>query len=73
MAKTQPLLATPVTKAPLSPVIVAQTPAAATPKSQLSVGEFVNLLDSVPLPVCWTIFGISSVTLLIQIWNYLGS
>jgi hypothetical protein len=31
------------------------------------------MLDAVPLPVCWTIFGISLVTLLIQIWNYFGS
>ena len=30
-------------------------------------------LESVPMPICWTIFGVSAVTLLIQIWNYLSS
>jgi hypothetical protein len=33
----------------------------------------ISTLDAVPLPICWTIFGISAVTLLIQIWNYFGS
>lgn len=59
MTKTQPLMRAPVAKIQSAPVTVA----ASTPTG----------LDAIPLPICWTIFGISSVTLLIQIWNYLAS
>lgn len=67
MAKTQPLLTVPAAKAPNAPVTVAADDEAEPPTSPL------DMLDSVPLPVCWTIFGISTVTLLIQIWNYFSS
>jgi hypothetical protein len=71
MTKTQPLLTTPQTNVPSPPVSVAQTPAVAAASS--SWRDMFDLLDEVPLPVCWTIFGVSAVTLLIQIWNYLSS
>jgi hypothetical protein len=72
MSKTQPLLATPENRTPNASVAVAKAPAAAATSAR-SLGDVADLLDAVPLPVCWTIFGISTVTLLIQIWNYLGS
>ncbi|MDQ6623297.1 MAG: hypothetical protein M3Y86_07410 [Verrucomicrobiota bacterium] len=71
MAKTQPLMTTPAAKMQSVPVTVAKTPLVNV--SQESLGEMFALLDSVPLPICWTIFAVSSVTLLIQIWNYLAS
>ncbi|MEP6822716.1 MAG: hypothetical protein ABI946_10250 [Chthoniobacterales bacterium] len=68
MAKTQPLLTVPAAQTPIVPVVVAthEERTAATPGA-------LAMLDHVPLPICWTIFGISAVTLLIQIWNYFGS
>lgn len=60
---TQPsAMASPV-KIPTAPVTVA------APASRTAVSGF----DAIPLPICWTIFGISAVTLFIQIWNYLSS
>jgi hypothetical protein len=68
MAKTQPLMTAPAAKLQTAaPVVMAPAAAAVAPASSLST------LDAVPLPICWTIFGISAVTLLIQIWNYFGS
>jgi hypothetical protein len=43
------------------------------PVATASSDSFLDRLDAVPMAVCWTIFGISGVTLLIQIWNYLSS
>jgi len=42
-------------------VAPATTPPAATASS----------FDAIPLPICWTLCGISAVALIIQIWNYL--
>lgn len=67
MAKTQPLLTVPVPQPQSAPVVV-------TPESGVETsGGSLQMLDAVPLPVCWTIFGISTVTLLIQIWNYFSA
>jgi hypothetical protein len=30
----------------------------------------LDALDDIPMPIAWGIFGISAVTLIIQIWNY---
>jgi hypothetical protein len=67
MAKTQPLLTVPSSLAPSAPILVSNGNEAAVPVHATS------MFDSVPLPICWTIFGISALTLLIQIWNYFGS
>ncbi|MGI8436772.1 MAG: hypothetical protein ACR2NX_07695 [Chthoniobacterales bacterium] len=66
MAKTQPLLTVSATSTPEAPVILA---APSEPEAALPASMF----DRVPMPICWTIFGISTVTLLIQIWNYVAS
>ena len=66
MAKTQPLLTVPQ-PVQSAPVIVPAKSDASPPLAWMS------MLDAVPLPVCWAIFGISALTLLIQIWNYFGS
>jgi hypothetical protein len=71
MTKTQPLLTVPEAKVHSAPVTLASTPAA--PAATSSWRDTIELLDQVPLPVCWTIFAVSTVTLLIQIWNYLSS
>jgi len=31
------------------------------------------VVDLIPRPLCWTVFGISAVIFLIQIWNYVVS
>ncbi|MFL6594746.1 MAG: hypothetical protein ACJ8HQ_04810 [Chthoniobacterales bacterium] len=71
MTKTQPLITAPQAAVHSAPVTVAKVPAATA--ATRSLDRYFDLLDSVPLPVCWTIFGISTVTLLIQIWNYFSS
>ncbi len=67
MAKTQPLLTVPVAQPIATPVVIP----AAEPNE--STSDTLALLEAVPLPLCWVIFGISTVTLLIQIWNYFSS
>jgi hypothetical protein len=73
MAKTQPLIPAPpsaprVQSAPVKTVTTTPAvPAAAAPAS------LSDALDAVPGPIAAIIFGISAVTLLIQIWNYFGS
>lgn len=59
MTKTQPLMTAPAAQIHSAPVNV-------LPKS-------ASGFDAIPLPICWVIFGISAITLLIQIWNYLAS
>jgi hypothetical protein len=73
MAKTQPLSTAPpavrkpaavITPAPVSssaPAVRAVAPASSSG---------LDMLNDVPMPVAWVIFGISTITLLIQIWNY---
>ncbi len=67
MAKTQPLQTAPAPGHQTQPVVVAPQ---SEPAARFDAGA---MLDSVPLPICWTIFGISALTLLIQIWNYFSS
>ena len=69
MAKTQPLLTVPAAKPASAPMIVS----AGDEDEARASGGPLDMLDAVPLPICWTIFAISSFTLLIQIWNYFGS
>ncbi len=64
MTKTQPLQTVPQMNIHSAPVTVA-APAEPT-AAAIS-------FDAVPLPICWTIFGISAVTLIIQIWNYFAA
>jgi hypothetical protein len=28
------------------------------------------IVDAIPMPLCWTLLGVSTVILIIQIWNY---
>ncbi|HXM32777.1 MAG TPA: hypothetical protein VN921_03915 [Chthoniobacterales bacterium] len=60
MTKTQPLIMRPVGSAPVSPITVVTS-------------RPVHGLDLVPRSFCWGLFGISALTLLIQIWNYFSS
>jgi hypothetical protein len=64
MAKTQPLVMAPEAKAPSAPVTVAPS-LPAVPRAADPTG-----IDAIPRPLVWTVFGISAVTFLIQIWNY---
>jgi hypothetical protein len=60
MTKTQPLLVHPPAPAvQAAPVIITSKPLAP--------------LDTIPRPLCWTVFGISALIFLIQIWNYVVS
>jgi hypothetical protein len=62
MKKTQPLLTVPPEQAAAARVqIAAPRPPLPSPS-----------VDSIPMPLVWAAFGISLVTLLIQIWNYFG-
>lgn len=70
MTKTQPLVVAPAAK--IHTGTVAAAPAPADAKSAAK-GSIFDRLDAVPLPICWGIFAISAVTLLIQIWNYVAS
>jgi len=63
MTKTQPLMTAPAAQIHSAPVKLA-------PGSSKPMGSGI---DAIPLPICWVIFGISAITLLIQIWNYLAS
>jgi hypothetical protein len=67
MTKTQPLLA--ATPPRMQTIAAPSVPQVTHPSAEAAT----TMLDAVPLPVCWTIFGVSAVTLLIQIWNYFGS
>ncbi|MGZ5024508.1 MAG: hypothetical protein ACXWBS_06555 [Chthoniobacterales bacterium] len=71
MTKTQPLMAAPEPKVHTAAVKVAEAPVETAEKT--SFAALFDTLDSIPMPICWTIFGVSSITLLIQIWNYLSS
>ena len=62
MTKTQPLLTVPQANIHSARVTVT----ADTARESVTTS-----FDSIPLPICWTIFGISTVILLIHIWTYL--
>jgi hypothetical protein len=57
MAKTQPLMAMPLSAAQAAPVKVADS----SPET---------IIDSIPTPFCWALLGVSAVTFLIQLWTY---
>ena len=59
MAKTQPLIRAPQGERPLAPVDVSSVPAAR------------SAIDAIPLPILWALLGVSALTFLIQLWNYL--
>lgn len=70
MGKTQPLFTVPSPLGTGAPVITR------TAIDQTSVAPVVvtaSGIDAIPVPLLWAAFIISAVTLIIQIWNYLGS
>jgi hypothetical protein len=58
MMKTQPLITVPEITSKSAPLTVATKDTSAT-------------VDAIPMPLCWTLLGVSTVILIIQIWNYL--
>lgn len=68
MGKTQPLLTVPQPNR--DPAVISHrvpAPAVVTP------GATPSGVDAIPMPLLWLAFGISAITLIIQIWNYFGS
>jgi hypothetical protein len=64
MKKTQPLSTMPEPVTPMSSITVAPAPAAAAP-------VVVDSDDNgVSMALCWGLFGLSAIVLLVQIWNY---
>jgi hypothetical protein len=59
MKKTQPLTTMPEAAPQSAPLTVATT----------KTDPFV---DSIPMPLCWALLGVSAVILIVQIWNYFG-
>lgn len=59
MKKTQPLVTMPEPVPQSAPLTVATTKTEA-------------IVDSIPMPLCWTLLGVSAVILIVQIWNYFG-
>ena len=57
MKKTQPLITMPESTPPSAPLTVAT--------NNTSV-----MVDAIPMRLCWTLLGVSTVILIIQIWNY---
>jgi len=58
MKKTQPLIAMPQTERQCASIAVAP---------ERSTG-----VDTISMPICWAVLGISAVVLIIQIWTYLS-
>ena len=59
MKKNQPLITMPESTSQSAPLTVA-------PKDTSA------MVDAIPMPLCWTLLGVSTVILIIQIWNYLS-
>jgi hypothetical protein len=57
MKKTQPLITMPESTPPSAPLTVATNDTSA-------------IVDAIPMRLCWTLLGVSTVILIIQIWNY---
>jgi hypothetical protein len=57
MKKTQPLITMPESTPQSAPLTVATKDTSA-------------MVDAIPMPLCWTLLGVSTVILIIQIWNY---
>ena len=62
MKKTQPLIA--------MPQITPQRGSIAAKPAEK--GEESAMINAIPMPICWTLFGVSTVILIIQIWTYLS-
>jgi hypothetical protein len=45
-------------------------PPSAPPPTAVANQPAPGLLESVPMPFCWALLGVSTVTLLIQLWTY---
>jgi hypothetical protein len=57
MKKTQPLVTMPeVTAPPSVPLTVTSEPP--------------PVVENIPMPLCWAVFGVSALILILQIWNY---
>ena len=59
MKKTQPLITMPEAAPQSAPLTVATT--GTNP-----------IVDPIPMPLCWTLLGVATVILIVQIWNYFG-
>jgi hypothetical protein len=57
MKRTQPLIAMPESTPPSAPLTAATNNTSA-------------IVDAIPMRLCWTLLGVSTVILIIQIWNY---
>ncbi len=57
MKKTQPLITMPESTPQSAPLTLATKDTSA-------------MVDAIPMPLCWTLLGVSTVILIIQIWNY---
>jgi len=57
MKKNQPLITMPESTSQSAPLTVAAKDTSA-------------MVDAIPMPLCWTLLGVSTVILIIQIWNY---
>jgi hypothetical protein len=57
MKKTQPLINMPAPRTEKAPITVAPPAPSA-------------IVDSIPMPLCWTLLALSAVVLIIQIWGY---
>ena len=57
MKKTQPLITMPES-IPQSALLTVATK------------DTSAMIDAIPMPLCWTLLGVSTVILIIQIWNY---
>ena len=57
MMKTRPLITMPEITPKSAPLTVATKDTSA-------------IVDALPMPLCWTLLGVSTVILIIQIWNY---
>jgi len=60
MKKTQPLIAMPQIAPESTSIAVASTGKA----------EESAMISAIPMPICWALFGVSTVILIIQIWTY---
>ena len=57
MKKTQPLITVPERTPQSAPLTVATK-------------DTSGMVDAIPMRLCWTLLGVSTVILIIQIWNY---
>ena len=61
MKKTQPLSTMPEPVKPVTPITVAAPP-------QPMATESVE--SPIPMALCWALFSVSAIVLIVQIWNY---